>query len=136
MGGMEDNAKNGVVMKFTQPVEARMPTVKWRLYCFTKQNEQPKIMHIHRQVGFLFGKDRKIADVPTDHATCSKQHAVLHHRLTSNGLAVKPYIMDLESINGTFVNGEAIIRTALAAEVIEDWTDGLLCSAIRGIFPS
>merc|ERR1712154_490259 len=91
---VEDNSKNGIGLKFTQPPEARLPGVKWRLYVFTKTHEAPKILHIYRSAGYLFGKDRRVADVPTDHPTCSKQHAVLHHRLAASG-EVKPYIMDL-----------------------------------------
>jgi len=104
---VEDNAKNGVPLKFTVPAEARAPSIKWRFYVFQKKEEAPKIMHIHRNVGYLFGKDRRVADIPTDHPTCSKQHAVLHHRQMPTG-EVKPYIMDLESINGTFLNGKRI----------------------------
>lgn len=29
---------------------------------------------------FLFGKERKIADIPTDHPSCSRQHAVICFR--------------------------------------------------------
>jgi hypothetical protein len=29
---------------------------------------------------YLFGRERKVADVPTDHPSCSKQHAVLQYR--------------------------------------------------------
>merc|ERR1719330_534474 len=58
--GLEDNAKNGVPLKFTVPAEARYPTMKWRLYIFTKEAEKPKIVHIHRFVGILFGKDRRV----------------------------------------------------------------------------
>lgn len=105
--GLEDNSKNGISLKFTAPAEARYPTMKWRLYIFTKQAEAPKVVHIHRLIGVLFGKDRRVVDVPTDHPTCSKQHAVLHYRLASTG-EVKPYIMDLESTNGTFLNGERL----------------------------
>lgn len=104
---LEDNSKNGVPLKFTRPPEARLPSQKWRLYIFVKQSEAPKILHAHRLPGYLFGKDRRVADVPTDHPTCSKQHAVLHYRLASTG-EVKPYIMDLESTNGTFLNGNRI----------------------------
>jgi len=104
---LEDNSKNGVPLKFTRPPEARLPSVKWRLYIFTKQTEAPRILHAHRMPGYLFGKDRRVADVPTDHPTCSKQHAVLHYRLASTG-EVKPYIMDLESTNGTFLNGKRL----------------------------
>ena len=104
---LEDNAKNGIPLKFTVPAEVRRPATRWRLYVFMKANEGPKIIPIHKEVGYLFGKDRRVADVPTDHQTCSKQHAVLHYRQTKSGL-VKPYIMDLESVNGTFVNGDRI----------------------------
>jgi len=104
---MEDNAKNGVPLKFVQPPNARRPAERWRMYVFTMGNETPEIAHIHRLVGYLFGKDRRVADVPIDHPTCSKQHAVLHHRLCRDG-KVKPYIMDLESTNGTFLNGQRL----------------------------
>lgn len=29
---------------------------------------------------YLFGRERRVADVPTDHPSCSKQHAVLQFR--------------------------------------------------------
>mmetsp|Transcript_64686 Transcript_64686/g.169385 ORF Transcript_64686/g.169385 Transcript_64686/m.169385 type:complete len:297 (-) Transcript_64686:173-1063(-) len=107
---MEDNSKNGIPLKFTQPAEARLPATKWRLYIFTKQkgSEASKVVHIHRQMGYLFGKDRRVVDIPTDHPTCSKQHAVMHYRLTGSANLVKPYLMDLESTNGTFLNGERL----------------------------
>jgi len=56
-----------------------------------------------------------VADVPTDHPSCSKQHAVLQYRLTEkegvDGMmhaSVRPYVMDLGSTNGTFLNGERL----------------------------
>jgi smad nuclear-interacting protein 1 len=101
----EDNQKNGVDLKFTLPPEARKPNKKWRLYVF-KGGEQLKLFHMHRNEAYLFGKDRKVADVPTDHETCSKQHAVLIYRHIKG--KVTPYVMDLESTNGTFLNGERI----------------------------
>eukprot|EP00929_Paragymnodinium_shiwhaense_P075708 TRINITY_DN38738_c0_g1_i1.p1 TRINITY_DN38738_c0_g1~~TRINITY_DN38738_c0_g1_i1.p1 ORF type:complete len:303 (+),score=78.12 TRINITY_DN38738_c0_g1_i1:74-982(+) len=105
--GLEDNSKNGIALNFTLPPEARKPTLRWRMYVYTKQGEEPKIVHIHRQVGYLFGKDRRVVDIPTDHPTCSKQHAVLHYRLSPKG-DVRPYLMDLESKNGTFLNGKKV----------------------------
>lgn len=106
--GLEDNSKNGIPLKFTVPPEARYPSMKWRIYIFTKQTkEKPKVVHLHRLMGVLFGKDRRVADVPTDHPTCSKQQAVMHFRLSPSG-DVRPYILDLESTNGTFLNGQRI----------------------------
>ena len=50
-------------------------------------------------------------DILTDHASCSKQHAVIQYRLniTRNEFGdekrnVKPYLLDLDSANGTTVN--------------------------------
>ena len=53
-----------------------------------------------------------MADVVCAHPSISKQHAVLQYRSTvskaDNQLAVRPYIMDLGTANGTFLNGERI----------------------------
>lgn len=56
-----------------------------------------------------------IADIPIDHPSCSKQHAVLQFRLVeytrdngTTGRRIRPYVIDLESANGTFVNNKRI----------------------------
>lgn len=82
----------------------------------------------------MIGRDRKVVDLPVDHPSCSKQHAALQYRLvpftrddgsvgkirvlgpvlTSNafltfvGKRVRPYLIDLESANGTFINNKKI----------------------------
>lgn len=102
------------MIKYNEPPEARVPKRKWRFYIFKGQEELPTL-HLHRQSAYLLGRDRKIADVPIDHPSCSKQHAVLQYRLVdivkvdgSAGRRVKPYIIDLESANGTFLNNKQI----------------------------
>ena len=47
---------------------------------FTLGEEAMPVLHIHRQSGYLLGRDRKVADIPVDHPSCSKQHAVLQFR--------------------------------------------------------
>lgn len=37
-------------------------------------------LYIHRQSSYLFGREHRVVDVPTDHPSCSKQHAVLQYR--------------------------------------------------------
>lgn len=80
-----------------------------------KGSEELPILYIHRQSCYLMGRDRKVADVPLDHPSCSKQHAVLQYRLLdfrrpdgSMGRRVTPYVMDLNSANGTFLNNQKI----------------------------
>jgi smad nuclear-interacting protein 1 len=87
-----------------------------------KNGEIVETLHIHRQNAYLFGRDHRVADVVLQHESCSKQHAVLQYRLvndTSSSSAgagalvppkrvVKPYILDLSSTQGTFLNGKRI----------------------------
>ncbi|XP_071693224.1 uncharacterized protein [Rutidosis leptorrhynchoides] len=72
-------------------------------------------LYVHRQTCYLFGRERRVADIPTDHPSCSKQHAVLQYRQVEkeqpDGMLakeVRPYIMDLGSTNGTFINENRI----------------------------
>lgn len=68
---------------------------------------------VHAQSFYLFGRDPKVADILVEHESCSKQHCVLQHREVTRdatGFGVyettkRPYIIDLESANGTFLNG-------------------------------
>jgi len=109
-----NNTIDGIALKWVEPPEARQPTKRWRLYVF-KGDQALDPYYIHRQSAYLFGRERAVADIPVDHPSCSKQHAVLQYRLIQkedeegNMLKeVKPYIMDLESTNGTFLNGEQV----------------------------
>lgn len=110
----ETNTYNGVVIKYSEPPEARKPKRRWRFYPF-KGDEGLPTLYIHRQSAYLIGRDRKIADIPIDHPSCSKQHAALQYRLVpftreegTLGKRVRPYIIDLESANGTYVNNQKI----------------------------
>lgn len=109
----DTNTYKGVVIKYSEPPEARVPKRKWRLYPF-KGEEKLKIMHMHRQSAYLFGRLARIADIPIHHPSCSKQHAVFQYRAVEkkiNGVkkrVVRPYIIDLNSGNGTFLNGQQI----------------------------
>lgn len=106
----EANTVNGVVIKYAEPADARKPKRRWRLYPLKEEKALPTL-YVHRQSAYLMGRDRKIVDIPLDHPSCSKQHAVLQYRLVSfqkegggEGRRVRPYLIDLESANGTFVN--------------------------------
>ncbi len=75
----DTNTYRGVVIKYNEPPEARIPKRRWRLYPF-KNDEPLPVMYIHRQSAYLLGRQRKIADIPIDHPSCSKQHAVFQFR--------------------------------------------------------
>ncbi|XP_071955351.1 smad nuclear-interacting protein 1-like [Antedon mediterranea] len=106
----ETNTFRGIVIKYNEPPEARKPKKKWRLYVF-KGAEQMPVLQVHRQSAYLLGRDRMVADIPIDHPSCSKQHAALQFRLVNyqrddgtTGRRVKPFVIDLNSSNGTVVN--------------------------------
>ncbi|KAJ2477317.1 Smad nuclear-interacting protein 1 [Coemansia sp. RSA 2131] len=102
----EANTVNGVSLKYSEPAEARRPSgARWRIYVF-KDGKDIDMHYVDSASAFLFGRDRKVADIPTDHPSCSSQHAVLQYRRTAE--AVKPYLIDLASTNGTFLNGRRI----------------------------
>lgn len=110
----DTNKVNGVVINYAEPSEARKPKRRWRLYPF-KGEQSLQTFYIHRQSCFLIGRDRKICDIPVDHPSCSKQHAVLQYRLVpyekddgTTSKRVRPYILDMNSANGTFVNNKKI----------------------------
>ncbi|CAL1531638.1 unnamed protein product [Lymnaea stagnalis] len=110
----DTNTFRGVVIKYNEPPEAMKPKRRWRLYPFKGEEALP-VLHIHRQSAYLLGRDRKIADIPVDHPSCSKQQAVLQFRAMpytrpdgTPGRRVRPYIIDLESSNGTYLNNEKI----------------------------
>lgn len=107
----ETNTYRGVVLKYNEPQDAATPKLKWRLHGFKGDEELP-VIHLHRQSAFMIGKEHKVCEIPLDHPSVSKQHAVLQFRkipdALSNKIRVKLYVIDLASTNGTLLNGERI----------------------------
>src|SRR5271170_182786 len=119
------NTKHGVVMKYNEPSEARK-CKGWRIYVF-KDGKEVDVLNLDRQSSYLVGRDRIVADIPVDHTSCSSQHTVIQFRQVNVknefgdvdkqikyapsyavGTNVRPYIIDLDSTNGTELNGEKI----------------------------
>jgi len=110
----ETNTYKGVVIKYSEPPEAKIPKKRWRLYPF-KGDEALKVVYLHRQSAYLIGKLADICEIPVEHPSCSRQHAALQFRAVKitkpsgrDVLSVRPYIIDLESANGTYLNNEKI----------------------------
>ncbi|KAJ0101295.1 hypothetical protein Patl1_04272 [Pistacia atlantica] len=111
----ETNRLRGVTLLFNEPPDARKPNVRWRLYVFKAGEVLKEPLYIHRQTCYLFGRERRVADIPTDHPSCSKQHAVIQYRQVekenpdgTSSKQVKPYLMDLGSTNKTYLNENPI----------------------------
>lgn len=107
-------------MRFSEPPEARVPSLRWQLHVF--KGSEPVgdgPLYVCKQSAYLIGRDTRVADVHALHPSCSSQHAVLQFRLVDlpgkfrpDGTqlqSVRPYILDLESTHGTFLNGEKIV---------------------------
>lgn len=109
------NLRNGIVLKYSESLDAAVPPHVWRLYVFEGE-ELVETLYIHRQPSYLIGKDRRVADIILCHASCSKQHAVIAFRnveiadqdFGSKKRINKPYLLDLKSTNKTYLNGKEI----------------------------
>ena len=84
------------------------------MYVF-KGPEIVETVELAEQSCWLFGRETAVADFPIEHPSCSKQHAVIQFRYIEKRNEfgdkkgkVKPYVLDLESANGTKVNGEDV----------------------------
>ncbi|KAJ5927768.1 hypothetical protein N7466_006724 [Penicillium verhagenii] len=106
----------GIVLKYHEPPEARKPPAKepWRMYVF-KGDDLLEMVELNERSCWLIGRERAVVDFPLDHPSCSKQHAALQFRYVEKRNEygdrigkVKPYLLDLESSNGSTVNKEPI----------------------------
>ncbi|RAH81345.1 SMAD/FHA domain-containing protein [Aspergillus japonicus CBS 114.51] len=110
------NGATTVVLKYHEPPEARKPPAKdsWRLYVF-KGQDLLEMVELNVRSCWLVGREHLVVDFPLEHPSCSKQHAAIQFRFVEKKNEygdrigrVKPYVIDLESANGTTVNGDRI----------------------------
>jgi smad nuclear-interacting protein 1 len=114
----ESNNIDGVQLKYTEPDDACLPPKEpeYLLFIFMPDSKVTRQYSLNGKSSHLIGRDEKVVDLLTTHETCSKQHAVIQFREIqeqdpeSSRIVkhVKPYIIDLESSNGTFINDEEI----------------------------
>lgn len=105
-----------ITLKYHEPPEARKPSPKdvWKLYVF-KGDDVVDTIDLGARSCWLVGRDTAVVDLRAEHPSISKQHAVLQFRYTEKRNEfgdktgkVKPYVIDLESANGTVLNGDKI----------------------------
>ncbi|KAF2481992.1 SMAD/FHA domain-containing protein, partial [Neohortaea acidophila] len=104
------------VLKYHEPPEGRKPPPKeqWRMYVF-KQKDLLDTVYLHERSVWLMGRDAKVTDLLLEHPSISKQHAVIQFRHINSKnefgdkmSRVKPYLIDLESANGSKLNGKKV----------------------------
>ncbi|OIW26465.1 SMAD/FHA domain-containing protein [Coniochaeta ligniaria NRRL 30616] len=105
-----------VTLKYHEPPEARKPPPrdKWKLFVF-KGEAVVDTIELSLRSCWLVGRDRGVVDLPAEHPSVSKQHAVVQFRFVEKRNEfgdrvgkVKPYLIDLESANGTVLNGDKV----------------------------
>lgn len=77
-----------------------------------KEGEIVETIELAGQSCWLFGREEAVVDILLEHGSCSKQHAVLQWRwreergeFGERRGRVRGYLLDLESGNGSSVNG-------------------------------
>ncbi|KAF2835905.1 SMAD/FHA domain-containing protein, partial [Patellaria atrata CBS 101060] len=110
-------AGTSVVLKYHEPPDARKPpsSSPWRLYIF-KGSSVLSTLELHTSSVWLVGREAVVADILAENPSVSKQHAVLQFRYTTKRKGefgekvgkVRPYVIDLESANGTWLNGDRV----------------------------
>ncbi|KAK5662597.1 hypothetical protein OQA88_8511 [Cercophora sp. LCS_1] len=105
-----------VTLKYHEPPEARKPAPRdiWKLFVF-KGSDIVDTIELSARSCWLIGRDPAVVDLPAEHPSISKQHAVIQFRYTEKRNEygdkigrVKPYLIDLESANGTLLNSDKV----------------------------
>lgn len=105
-----------ITLKYHEPPEARKPPSRdqWKLFVFKGQDVVDTIDLSNRSC-WLVGREAAVVDLLAEHPSISKQHAVMQFRYAEKRNEygdkigkVKLYLLDLESANGTKLNGEVV----------------------------
>lgn len=109
-----------ISLKYHEPPEARKPppSQPWRIFVF-KGEDVVDTIEIWQKSCWLLGRSHEVVDYVLEHPSSSGQHAVIQFRyiqktvedefgVKSKKGKVKPYILDLDSSNGTELNGVKI----------------------------
>lgn len=122
----------GKILKYTEPLDAahpdESPAFQWHVYIFKDEKVVAKHELTHKSA-FLIGRDTDVCDMAAEHPSVSKQHAVVQFRrrfevqklndddakqhfaedvTNLRQKRILPYVIDLESANGTLLNGKRL----------------------------
>lgn len=117
----DPGSAKAVVLKYHEPPDARQPNPQkapWQCFVFKGASADPlDTIDLYTRSSWLLGRETLVVDYATEHPSCSKQHAVLQFRYTEKAVSggfgekkgrIRLYVIDLESANGTKLNGDAV----------------------------
>ena len=111
---MEYNNKSlndKILINYNPPSDSIIPNEIWFLFKFSenKKDEEETYKLIDKEF-FLIGKDPRICDIRIKQKNISRQHAVIQFRKIrkEKDWEILPYLIDLNSTNGTYLNGDKI----------------------------
>ena len=109
-----------ISLKYHEPPEARKPSPSqpWRIFVF-KGDDVVDTLEIWQKSCWLLGRSYEVVDYVLEHPSSSGQHGAIQFRYIQKTVEdefgvktergkVKPYIIDLDSSNGTELNGETV----------------------------
>jgi smad nuclear-interacting protein 1 len=111
------NQRNGVPLVFSLASDSSRPREDddWRLFEFRSDGSELS-RRFNMFPCYLFGSEKGLSSQKTDddisfvlidHPSCAPQHAVIQFRRRSDG-RVLPYLLDLDSVTGTALNGSRV----------------------------
>jgi smad nuclear-interacting protein 1 len=108
--------------KYSEPSDAAVPSTRYRLYCFKDNKQHGDPIKLDGGVScYMIGRDDRLCWITLHHPSISSQHAVIQFKqkwhsapFALNGAdavprsTILPYLMDLDSTNGTQLNHRPI----------------------------
>ncbi|KAI9643717.1 hypothetical protein NHQ30_008340 [Ciborinia camelliae] len=110
---------NSIVLKYHEPPEACKPPARddWKLFVF-KGAEIIETIDLSTRSCWLIGRELAVVDLAAEHPSISKQHAAIQFKATEKTnefgdkiRKVKPYLIDLDSANGTMMNKDPVDKS-------------------------
>ena len=104
---------NKVSINYRPPNDSIMPSQNeiWFLFKFAEdKKEAEETYKLIEKEFYLIGKDPRVCDIRIKQKNISRQHAVIQFRKIrkEKEWEIVPYLIDLNSTNGTYLNGDKI----------------------------
>lgn len=122
----------GKVLKYNEPADSCEPPKdrKYLLYIFSQEDPEKIVdtIKLSRRSFYLVGRDSHLADIPLPAGSaCSSQHAAFQYRMIvkrdrygEKTEQIKLYVIDLDSTNGTVLNGKEIPKSRYVEIIDKD----------------